>query len=135
MYSKYEASSAFWKKNYRYSCLVIRYAIVLKLKFGSDKYKYTAKNFNLPSYRTVDFYSNISVQAPDGIMFDTLHVQPNNFESKNEEDIDEMHWKRHGSLTWDSMSIKEKLEYNVHAIKKKWFADDAFDLDIIKRER
>ena len=113
--------------------LLIRYAIALKIKLGTDRYEFTAKIFNLPSSRTVDFYSNISAHASDEIMLDTLHVQHDNFEHKNG-DIDEMHWKRHGSLAWDSMSIKEKLEYNIHLMRIIRFAGDAFDLDIIKSE-
>ena len=43
-------------------------------------------------------------------------------------------WKRHGSLSWDSKSIKEKLYFCCNSMKIVGFADDAFDLNIIMEE-
>ena len=121
------------KKSCRYSFLVIRYAIALKLKMGHDKYEFLSRVFNMPCSRTLDSYSNIAVHAPDGVLFDSLHVNRENFETKNP-NLSIEDWKRHGSLAWDSMVVKEKLEYNTHSMRIVGFADDAFDLDIIKKE-
>ena len=113
---------------------MIRYTIALKLKMGCDKYKFLSKIFCMPCSKTLDVYSNVSVRAPGGILFDTLHVQRKTFETKNGDDLEEPHWYQHGSLAWNSMTTKEKLEYNTHSMRIFGFADDAFDLDIIKRE-
>lgn len=87
----------------------------------------------MPCSKTLYSYSNISVHAPDGVLFDSLHVNRKKFDTKNP-NLDANHWNRHGSLAFDSMVVKEKLEYNTHSMRIVGFADDAFDLDIIKKE-
>ena len=62
----------------------------------------------MPGSKTLDSYSNVLVKTPDGILFDRVHVQQNNFEAKNGMDLPETDWKRHGSLAWDYMAVKEK---------------------------
>ena len=118
----------------RYSFLLIRLAISLKLKVGNDQYGFLANLFNLPDPKTVNSYGNISVYAPDGLLFDTLHINRNNFENHIGANLPDDDWKRHGNLAWDSMSTKEKLEYSIHSQRIIGFADDSFDMDIIKAE-
>ena len=72
--------------------MVIQYAIALKLKLGHDKYEYFSQIFNTPSSKTLDSYSTVSVHALDGILFDSVHVQQNNFETKNGMDLHETDW-------------------------------------------
>ena len=70
------------KKSVRYSFLLIRFAISLRLKLGNDKYEYLAKTFNLPSGRTINNFSSPDTNSPDGIMFNSLEAERKKFNSK-----------------------------------------------------
>ena len=85
------------KKSVRYSFLLIRFAISLRLKLGNDKYEYLAKTFNLPSGRTINNFSSPDTNSPDGIMFNSLEAERKNFNSKFlSAGITD--WVRHGIL-------------------------------------
>ena len=99
------------KKSCRYSFLMIRFAISLKLKLGKGRYDFIAKCFNLPSDSHLSGYKSPSVGAPDEILFDTLEAERTLFENLNGSSLPMDDWKRHGSLAWGSMVIKEKLYF------------------------
>ena len=121
------------KKSCRYSFLMIRFAISLKLKFGKERYDFISKCFNLPSGPHLGKYKSPSVGAPDGILYDTLNAERSLFDTLNDM-LPEDSWKRHGSLTWDSMVIKEKLHFCPNTMRIVGYADDAFDLNVIMSE-
>ena len=122
------------RKNCRYSFLFLRFAIALKLKVGKDRYGWLSQCFNLPSKSTIAKYTAISAGAPDGILYESLNTERIFFDEVKGEDINSDNWKRHGSLSWDSMAIKEKLYFCCNSMKIVGFADDAFDLNIIMEE-
>ena len=87
--------------------MFLRFAIALKLKVGKERYDWLSKCFNLPGKITISKYTALSVGAPDGILYETLNAERNFFDEVKGvfAKIDE--WKRHSSLFWDSMVIKE----------------------------
>ena len=94
------------KKSVRYSFLLLRFAISLRLKLGMEKYEYIARTFNLPCGRTINNFSSPLTNSPDGILFDSLKAEKNRFDRKFP-GCGEKDWRRHGVLAWDSMSVKE----------------------------
>ena len=43
-------------------------------------------------------------------------------------DADEMVWLRYGILGWDSMTVKEKVVFNMHSMRLIGFTKEAFDM-------
>ena len=121
------------KKSCKYSFLMIRLAISLKLKLTKGSYDFISKCFNLPSDSQLSRYKSPSVGAPDSILFDTINAERSLFENLNG-DLPVDNWKRHGSLAWDSMVIKEKLYFCPNTMRIVGYADDAFDLNVIMSE-
>ena len=99
------------KKSCQYSFLIIRLAISLKLKLGKGRYDFIAKCFNLPSDSHFSWYKSPSVGAPDGILYDTLEAERSLFEELIGKTLLLDDWKCHGSLAWDNMVIKAKLDF------------------------
>eukprot|EP00978_Attheya_sp_CCMP212_P047092 scaffold421221_cov91-Attheya_sp.AAC.2 len=119
--------------NVRYSPIMIRFAISLFNKLKKDKYEFLRKVFNLPSSRRLNDYMSPGGNAPSGIVFDLLEQQRTLFEGNNK-DLERLDWRRHGSLSWDSCCIRDKLTFNSHSLELVGFADDAFDIDVVKAE-
>ena len=120
-------------KSVRYSFLLLRFAISLRLKLGNDTYEYLAKTFKLPSGRTINQYAAPSTNAPDGVLYESLTAERTKFDGVFPDAVPD-DWRRHGTLSWDSMAVKEKIVFNVHTMRIVGFAHDAFDIDIIKKE-
>ena len=72
--------------------------------------------------------------AKDGILHESLNLERHIFENLNGKDLPVDHWLHHGSLAWDSMVIKEKVFFCPNTLRIVGFAEDAFDLNIIKKE-
>ena len=134
MFVTNEKSEKKWKKSCKYSFLMIRLAISLKLKLGKGRYDFIAKCFNLPSESHLSTYGSPSVGAPCGILHDSLSAERDMFESLHGDDVPMDDWRRCGSLAWDSMVIKERLYFRPNSMRIVGFAEDAFDLNIIKEE-
>eukprot|EP00957_Ditylum_brightwellii_P210775 15365383-Ditylum_brightwellii.AAC.1 len=49
-------------------------------------------------------------------------------------DLPKLHWKQYGSLAFDNCVIVDKIVFNFHMLQIVGFADDAFDIDVIKAE-
>ena len=122
------------KKSCRYSFLMIRLAISLKLKLGKGRYDFLAKCLNLPSDSHLTTYKSHSVGAPDGILHDSLEAERFLFENLDGKDVPIDDWRRHGQIAWDSITIKEKLYFCPNTMRVVGYAEDAFDLNIIKSE-
>ena len=121
------------KKSCRYSFLMIKLTISLKLKLGKERYDFISKCFNLPSESHLSKYKSPLVGAPDGILYDTLNAERVLFENLNGILPDD-DWKRHDSLAWDSMVIKEKLYFCPNTMRIVGYSDDAFDMNVIMSE-
>ena len=92
-----------------------------------------AETFNLPSPQTVNQYSSPSCNDPDGILYDSLALARDVFETENP-DLDPTHFQRMVQVEWDSMAVKEKVVFNYHSQRIVGFAADVFDLNLIKKE-
>ncbi len=108
-----------------------------------DEYDFLSKIFNLPSSRTCAKYILPGGHAPDGILYDVLYEQKEEFEgeiaikkndAENNRPSDVVSWLRHGTLAFDSKKIKEKVMIDPITGEIVGFSQDAFELDIILEE-
>jgi hypothetical protein len=103
------------------------------------KYAFLAKSFHLPSARTVSDYMSPGAHAPDGILYDVLKMQREEFEKelndrKEPHPADFSEWLHCGSLCFDSKKGKEKVLMDQVTGEIIGFEQDAFELDIILEE-
>ena len=102
-------------------------------------YAFLATTFHLPSARTVSDYLSPGAHAPDGILYDVLKMQREEFEKelKNREDPPSENfaeWLHCGSLCFDSKKGKEKVLMDQVTGEIIGYEQDAFELDIILQE-
>jgi hypothetical protein len=108
-----------------------------------DKYDFLSKIFNLPSSRTYAKYILPGGHAPDGILYDVLYKQKEEFggeiaikmnDTEHSLPSDIVSWLGHGTLAFDSKKIKEKVMIDPISGEIVAFSQDAFELDMMLEE-
>jgi hypothetical protein len=122
----------------RYPYIVLRCAIMLRLKMGVDKYEFLRQAFHLPSARTISDYSSPCKSKPDDILYPILaekqHQLFDHHKIKDREMSDDGSWIWHGSLAWDSMTIQYGLVFDPHTMQLVGFGKDALEPSVILSE-
>jgi hypothetical protein len=119
--------------------LFLRFAISIRLQMKAKIYSFVANVYHLPVARTVSDYLSPGAHAPDGILYDVLKMQDEEFEKelKNRDEPpskDFAEWLRCGSLCFDSKKGKEKVLMDQVTGEIVGYEQDAFELDIILQE-
>ena len=125
------------KKQVRYSPIMIRFGIMLKMKLNAGLYETLRKVFNLPSGRTLANYDSKDGYAPDGICYETLRAMRDQREFDATEDVDEKSpnfWSRCGTVGQDAMHVKSKVTADMRTGAFSGFIEGALTEDTIGTE-
>ena len=113
------------KRSCRYSPVLLRWCLSLRNKLGKGPYDFLAQTVNFPSGRTLNDYMSPGRASQDGIIWETLDVFKQQFDNLHGGSaIPRDHWLRMGSLSFDTKSVKEKVETDPHTQRLVGFADD-----------
>ena len=113
---------------HRYSALTIRFACMLRGKMSQSSYDFYRKTFGLPCNSTLLEYSAADSDAPDGCMMETIAQVS---QLADESDLPDADFGREGNLSWDSHTIRDKLQFSFGSGNLTGYAADAFNLDAI----
>jgi hypothetical protein len=118
----------------RYSNIMTRFAIALRIKMGVDKYDFLRKCFFLPSARTLSDYSSPGTSDPDGVLYSVVKSQQEKLEGHHRmkgKELGQKDFARHGSLAFDSIAIQGGLWFDPHSMKVVGYDEECFNLQSI----
>ena len=95
----------------------------LKKKLGNGDYDFLARTYHMPSSRTIGRHSGADRMAKDGVMFETLRQQKEMFDRAHPA-AGPIDFVRHGSLTWDSTSVIDRVKHDSRSMMVTGFADE-----------
>ena len=128
------------KKQVRYHPIMIRFAMMIRSKLNRGTYDFVANVFNLPSSRLISSYDSVDGSSKDGVMFEVARVLGRRLAdamktAKDDGKTDrQIEWMRMGSLSFDAMSIKNKVKYDPNSHELVSFAEGALKEDNLLRE-
>ena len=127
-------------KQVRYHPVMIRFAMMIRSKMNRGSYDFLASVFNLPSSRTVSKYDSVDGSSKDGVLYEVVRLLKGRLGDKirngkqNGMTDDQIEWMRMGSLSFDSMSIKNKVKFDPNTHELVGFAEGALKEDVLLQE-
>ena len=128
------------KKLVRYHLIMIRFAMMIRSKLNRGTYDFVSSVFNLPSSRLIANYDSVDGSAKDGVQNGVVRILSKRLTeamdkaNENGQSAKKIEWMRMGSLSFDSMSIKNKVKYDPHSNELVGFAEGALKEDVLLSE-